>query len=210
MTGNTPRGRPPHPDQLTPAEWRVVEGVRHGLTNPQIAKLQDVSTDAVKYHIGNILQKLDLPNRRALRQWKGIRRNSKLFGKGKTMDAELKLGAIGQISRSVKDIDASRKWYADVLGLEHLYTFGKLAFFNCDGLRLFLSEGEAAADSIIYFIVENIHATQAVMAARGIEFINAPHMIHQHEDGTEEWMAFFKDNEGRPLGIMSRHSTAQD
>jgi len=31
-------------------------------------------------------------------------------------------------------------------------------------------------------------------------------MIHRHEDGTEEWMAFFKDNEGRPLAIMSREA----
>ena len=30
------RGRPPHADVLTPAEWRVVEGVRHGMSNPQI------------------------------------------------------------------------------------------------------------------------------------------------------------------------------
>jgi hypothetical protein len=31
-----------------------------------------------------------------------------------------------------------------------------------------------------------------------------PHMIHRHDDGTEEWMAFFKDNDGRPLGVMSQ------
>jgi hypothetical protein len=37
-----------------------------------------------------------------------------------------------------------------------------------------------------------------------IEFINAPHMIHKHADGIEEWMAFFKDPEGRPLAIMSQ------
>jgi len=29
-------------------------------------------------------------------------------------------------------------------------------------------------------------------------------MIHRHDDGTEEWMAFFKDNDGRPLGIMAQ------
>lgn len=39
---------------------------------------------------------------------------------------------------------------------------------------------------------------------RGIELSNAPHRIHRHADGTEEWMAFFKDPEGRPLAIMSR------
>ena len=42
------------------------------------------------------------------------------------------------------------------------------------------------------------------MAARGIDFIDAPHRIHRHADGMEEWMAFFKDNEGRPLGIMAQ------
>ena len=31
-----------------------------------------------------------------------------------------------------------------------------------------------------------------------------PHMIHRHEDGTEEWMAFFQDNDGRPLAIMAQ------
>lgn len=37
----TKRGRPPHPDILTPAEWRVVEGVWHGLTIPAIQKFED-------------------------------------------------------------------------------------------------------------------------------------------------------------------------
>jgi methylmalonyl-CoA/ethylmalonyl-CoA epimerase len=29
-------------------------------------------------------------------------------------------------------------------------------------------------------------------------------MIHRHADGTEEWMAFFKDPEGRPMAIMAQ------
>jgi hypothetical protein len=29
-------------------------------------------------------------------------------------------------------------------------------------------------------------------------------MIHRHGDGTEEWMAFLQDNDGRPLGIMAQ------
>ncbi|MGZ5786544.1 MAG: hypothetical protein ACXWJM_11540 [Ramlibacter sp.] len=32
-----------------------------------------------------------------------------------------------------------------------------------------------------------------------MKFINAPHLIHRHADGTEEWMAAFEDNEGRTL-----------
>ncbi|NIR62070.1 MAG: helix-turn-helix transcriptional regulator, partial [Gammaproteobacteria bacterium] len=32
------RGRPPHPDVLTPAEWRVLEHVRDGRSNAEIAE----------------------------------------------------------------------------------------------------------------------------------------------------------------------------
>jgi DNA-binding NarL/FixJ family response regulator len=42
------RGRPRHPDQLTPNEWRVADAVRHGLSNRQIAERRGVSLDAIK------------------------------------------------------------------------------------------------------------------------------------------------------------------
>ncbi|SFN58220.1 LuxR C-terminal-related transcriptional regulator [Dokdonella immobilis] len=198
-------GRPPFDDVLTPAEWRVTECVRHGLTNAQIAKRLDVSRDAIKYHVANVLQKLGLTSRKELRHWDGIRKSSALFGRKHPVDASIKIEALGQIARTVRDIRAAESWYRDVLGLPHLYTFGKLAFFDCAGVRLFLSEGDApAAESILYFRVQDIHATHAALTVRGVEFINAPHRVHQHDDGTEEWMAFFNDNEGRPLALMSQ------
>ena len=122
------------------------------------------------------------------------------------MGEELQLGPIGQIARRVKDITAARKWYGEVLGLKHLYSFGELAFFDCGGTRLFLSQDGSAdqPESILYFRVSDIQAMHAALAARGVEFIQVPHMIHRHDDGTQEWMAFFKDNDGRPLGIMSQ------
>ncbi len=199
-----PRGRPPYADILTAAEWRVVEAVRHGATNAEIAARQGVSRDAVKFHITNALQKLGLQRRAELRHWDGVRRDSKLHRKGEPMASDIKLGPLGQVARSVRNIEASTSWYRDVLGLTHLYSFGKLAFLDCGGLRLFLSEGEGAADSILYFRVPDIHAAHKQLADRGIEFLDAPHMIHRHSDGTEEWMAFFKDDEGRPLAIMAQ------
>ena len=200
-----PRGRPPFDDLLTPAEWRVVEGVRHGLSNPEIARRRRISVDAVKYHVANALRKLGFSGRAELRAWNGVRRGSALYAKAPDMTNDLALGPIGQVARTVKDIAAARSWYAETLGLTHLYSFGNLAFFDCAGLRLFLSEGEGgAADSILYFRVADIRAAQAVLAARGVEFTHAPHLIHTHADGTEEWMAFFRDNEGRPLALMSQ------
>lgn len=120
------------------------------------------------------------------------------------MGEGLKLGALGQVARRVKNIAEARRWYGEVLGLTHLYSFGDLAFFDCGGTRLFLSQGEGDGESILYFRVPDIRAAHAALIARGVEFINAPHMIHRHEDGTEEWMAFFKDNDDHPLGIMSQ------
>ena len=206
MASSGKRGRPPHNDVLTPAEWRVVEAVRHGMTSREIATRRRISIDAVKYHVANALQKLGLSNRTELRRWDGVARGSALTSKGTTMDKSLAIGPIGQIARHAKDIDAARRWYGEVLGLTHLYSFGDLAFFDCGGTRLLLSAGAEGSqgDSIIYFRVDDIRTAHKVMAARGIEFIGAPHMIHRHEDGTEEWMAFFKDNEERPLAILAQ------
>jgi catechol 2,3-dioxygenase-like lactoylglutathione lyase family enzyme len=114
------------------------------------------------------------------------------------------LGVIGQIARSVGDIQASEAWYREVLGLPHLYTFGTLAFFDCGGTRLMLSQekGGAAKESILYLRVPDIAAAHATLTTRGVKFTHAPHMIHRHADGTEEWMAFFEDPDARPLAIM--------
>lgn len=119
------------------------------------------------------------------------------------MTSSLTLGPIGQISRSVGNIEESSHWYRTKLGLPHLYTFGKLAFFDCAGTRLFLQEhAQPTAESVLYLSVPDINAAFAELQQRGIVFKGVPHMIHRHENGVEEWMAFFDDLEGRPLALM--------
>jgi DNA-binding CsgD family transcriptional regulator/catechol 2,3-dioxygenase-like lactoylglutathione lyase family enzyme len=188
---------------LTPAEWRTVHAVKHGLTSKQIALRRRISIDAVKYHIANALEKLGVANRKELRQWHRAPKDSAL--KDAPMNSQLTLGSIAQIARSVQDIKQAEAWYKNVLGLPHLYTFGNLAFFDCNGTRLMLSQESAVTpESILYMRVGNIAAAYEVMKSRGVEFINAPHMIHRHADGTEEWLSMLKDPEGRPLGIMAQ------
>jgi DNA-binding CsgD family transcriptional regulator/catechol 2,3-dioxygenase-like lactoylglutathione lyase family enzyme len=200
------RGRPPHNDVLTPAEWRVLHAVQHGMTNREIARRRGISIDAVKFHVSNALAKLSVRNRQALRLWFRAPKSSALSFRKATMSAPFALGPVGQISRSVKDIGQAQTWYRDVLGFEHLYTFGKLAFFDMNGTRLFLSEvaDPSTTESILYWRVPDIESAYRALQARGVEFTNAPHMIHKHADGVEEWMAFFKDAEGRPLALMSQ------
>src|SRR5688572_16745679 len=96
------------------------------------------------------------------------------------------LGPIGQISRSVKNIERSIEWYEDKLGLLHLYTFGKLAFFDCGGTRLYLQEDDQpSSESVLYLRVADINAAYDALQARGIVFKSAPHLIHRHADGVE-------------------------
>ena len=199
------RGRPPHNDILTPTEWRIVDAVRHGLTNKEIAARRGISEDAVKYHVANAIAKLGVKNKKALKFWEGAPIDSHLAGSDIDMSTDFEIQGVGQIARTVSDIELSKSWYSDVLGLEMLYAFDKLAFFDCGGLRLMLSETESGPEdeSIIYLLVASISTAHEMLQERGVEFVSAPHMVHKHENGVEEWMAFFNDLEGRPLGIMS-------
>jgi len=204
------RGRPSHDDVLTPAEWRVVHGVQHGLTNRALAARLGVSDEAVKFHLGNARAKLDVASRGALRHWFVPPRGSALRLEESTMTTKLQLGPLGQVSRSVSDIGRSLAFFRDTLGVPHLYTYGKIAFFDLGGTRLMLSEKEdvAADESILYLRVPDIVAAHTQLAGRGLEFISAPHRIFTHPDGTEEWMAFFKDPDDRPLAIMAQVARA--
>lgn len=201
-------GRPPHDDVLTPAEWRVAELVRHGLPNRSIAERLDVSIDAVKFHVSNALSKLGYSSREALRQWDGVARGTALDHMRKAnMDAIKPTGSymmLGQVARTARSVENSRAWYRDILGLPELYSFPRLAFFDLGGVRLMLTEeGNGLQESILYLRVPDVHPAKEELEMRGVKFTHAPHMIHRHEDRTEEWMAFFEDNEGRPLALMT-------
>jgi DNA-binding CsgD family transcriptional regulator/catechol 2,3-dioxygenase-like lactoylglutathione lyase family enzyme len=203
-------GRPKHDDVLTPAEWKVAEQVRHGMTNRRIAERMGVSIDAVKFHVGNALSKLGFSSRDQLRLWDGVAKETALHHlRRQCMDSQTvdqSCVMLGQIARTTKQFEDSHRWYRDVLGLPELYSFGNLAFYDLGGVRLMLTEeeGDSASESILYLRVPDIHVAKAELEQRGVKFINAPHLIHRHEDGTEEWMAAFEDNEGRPLQLMTQ------
>ncbi len=195
------RGRPAHSDILTPAEWRVVEGVRHGLTNPAIARLCGLSADAVKFHVSNVLGKLGLRSRSELRQWPGVRADSAMAA-AKPVSG-LDGWSLGQVSRTASDLDATADWFRDVVGLAEVMRFPNAAFFDCGGVRLYLSAAQAGTNAILYFRVGDISAEFERLKAAGVVIESAPHRIHVHPDGREEWMAFFTDPDGGSLGLMS-------
>ena len=212
MTVRRGRGRPPHPDLLTPAEWEVLDWVRHGLPRAAIARQRGTSLDAVKYHLANISGKLGVSGR-DLRHWPGIpavggapRRRTPSAMTSPATDSVAGLARIGQVSLSIRDVDRATRFYGTTLGLPHLFTFGDLAFFDAAGTRLYLhrkDEAEWHPSSVLYFVVEDIHRSQEALTAAGVHFTGAPHRIHTHDDGTEEWMTFFDDGEGNTLALMA-------
>ncbi len=64
------RGRPPFPDILTPRQREVLELVRQGLSNTEIARRLGISRDGVKFHVSEIITRLGVRKRREAARWR--------------------------------------------------------------------------------------------------------------------------------------------
>jgi catechol 2,3-dioxygenase-like lactoylglutathione lyase family enzyme len=113
-------------------------------------------------------------------------------------------GPPSQIARRVQSLDRARAFWRDTLGVTELYAFPGLAFFALGPTRLMLREtGTQDEADLLYLPVADIEAAHDALELRGVTFSGVPHSIHRHPDGTEEWMAFFNDDEGRNLALHS-------
>jgi len=116
------------------------------------------------------------------------------------------LSQIGQIAMNVHDLERAIEFYRDSLGIKHLFTVPKMAFFDCAGTRLMLAIPEEAEfdhpGSILYFKVDDIQKTYETLVERDVHFQGKPHLIAKRSDH-DLWMAFFRDSENNLLGLMS-------
>lgn len=117
------------------------------------------------------------------------------------------LSVIGQIAMNAHDLERATNFYRDQLGMKHLFSVPpRMAFFDCDGLRLMLSLPEKPEfdhrGSILYFKVDNIQQAVQTLTNRGVEFFEQPVLVAKM--GTYDlWMAFFRDSEDNHLALMS-------
>jgi predicted enzyme related to lactoylglutathione lyase len=115
------------------------------------------------------------------------------------------LSTIGQIAMVVKDVARATAFYRETLGMKFLFEFPGLAFFDCGGVRLMLSKAEKPEfdhpGSVLYFKVSDIDTVHRDLVGRGVNFVDAPHLIAKMPDH-ELWMAFFNDTEGNTLALM--------
>lgn len=113
--------------------------------------------------------------------------------------------SIGQIAITVKDMARAVAFYRDVVGLAYLFEGGGMAFFDCAGIRIMLSEEgrqESTYSSIVYYRTPDIEACAAAMRERGAHFESPPRRIARMTDH-DLWMAFLRDTEGNLLALMS-------
>ncbi len=115
------------------------------------------------------------------------------------------LATIGQVMIPVADAERATAFYRDALGLRFLFAYPGMAFFDADGVRLYLAVPESPdfrGLATIYFRVRDIHEAVAALSARGVEFTDRPHVVHR--DGSVQlWMCFTKDPDGNNIGLMS-------
>ena len=122
------------------------------------------------------------------------------------MNASPSISGIRQIAVTVSNVDEALGFYRDVLGLTFLFRAGPdLAFLEAGDIRLMLSTpqgaGAVGANSVIYFSVTDIAATQSSFVERGATEERAPQLaakMHDHE----LWIGFLRDPDGNLLALM--------
>ncbi|HSJ64389.1 MAG TPA: VOC family protein [Gemmatimonadaceae bacterium] len=124
----------------------------------------------------------------------------------------VRLDTLGQIALTVTDVERATAYYRDTLGLPFLFAFPGLAFFRLGDVRLMLTRPDDADPrsmaSPLYFRVRDIQRAHETLAARGVAFVDAPHVVHR-DDTMTLWMAFFRDPDGNLMAIMEEEDAGR-
>jgi methylmalonyl-CoA/ethylmalonyl-CoA epimerase len=119
---------------------------------------------------------------------------------------DISLGKIAQIAVIVHDLERATAFYKEKLGIKHLFSVPpKMAFFDCDGIRLMLGTPERPdldhPSSILYFKVDDIDAAYEALGKRGVPFETKPALIAPMQT-YDLWLAEFRDSENNVLALM--------
>lgn len=125
-------------------------------------------------------------------------------------DQPFGLATLGQVLVPVSDAERATAFYRDALGIPFLFAFPHVAFFDADGVRLYLAEPESPdfrGKATLYFRVRDITEAVTALESRGVVFTDRPHVVHS-DGATQLWMCFTKDPDENNIGLMSEVFTA--
>jgi len=112
----------------------------------------------------------------------------------------------------VRDLERATAFYRDMLGIKSLFNAPpKMAFFDCDGIRLMLGVPERAdlahAASILYFKVPDIDEAYEALTGRGVVFEGKPTLVAPMPT-YDLWLAEFRDSENNVMALMCERPKA--
>ena len=200
-------GRPRHPDILTPAEWRVLAGVRQGLTNAEIAGVNRCSVETVRFHLRNVREKLGVRGRLALRDWPG-----RPIGLGPPAKNAREWRIREQIPLiAVRDMRRSLAFYRDLLGMDVVASWPDSpavpgwAALGAGAARLMLHEGHHRRDERTFvsggtitmsLYVDGLDAIHSALVSAGAR----PTSIERMPYGARE--CYLNDPDGHELALV--------
>ena len=122
------------------------------------------------------------------------------------MTLTAKLSKIRQIAITVRNIDVSISFYHDVLGLDLSFRANEnLACLDAEGIRIMLTTpqgaGSIGANSILYFLVQDIESAHRSFVERGATNERLPQLAAKMPDH-ELWLGFLRDPDGNLVGLL--------
>jgi catechol 2,3-dioxygenase-like lactoylglutathione lyase family enzyme len=123
------------------------------------------------------------------------------------MGSELNLSGrkLVQVAFTCRDLDRSRIFYRDTLGLPLMFEAGNMLFFQLDGMRLMIGKEEKPdsriGGAVIYFDAPDIDALGAALEAKGVHF-ERPAETVQRTETHELKLRAFHDPDGNAIALM--------
>ena len=109
-----------------------------------------------------------------------------------------------QVALTTRDLEQSKRFYRDVLGLNLLFEAGGMLFFDLAGTRLLIGTENSAGEpggSILYFDAPDIDELGPALEGKGVAFLG-PAQVVQRTDSLELKIRAFRDPDGNVLQLM--------
>jgi methylmalonyl-CoA/ethylmalonyl-CoA epimerase len=109
-----------------------------------------------------------------------------------------------QVALTTRDLDRSRRFYRDTLGLTLLFEVGTMLFFDLGGTRLLVGSentGGEPGGSILYVDAPDMDTLAPALEAKGVTFLG-PAQVVQSSETHELKIRAFRDPDGNMLQLM--------
>jgi len=125
-----------------------------------------------------------------------------------TDPASLRGRKLVQVALTTRDLEKSRQFYRDTLGLPMLFEAGGMMFFDVGGTRLLIGTENTAGKpggSILYVDAPDIDTLGPALEAKGVRFLG-PAQVVQRTATHELKIRAFRDPDGNVLELMGNVS----